>query len=129
MGCCACGAESAPVVLGFIAVQCFACGALGFLWEVSGSENKIVGLKEKAMKTTFVFPFERLTVWHEAKEYAHLIYNLTRKFPDSERFGLTSQMRRAAISVQSNLAEGSSRLSKIEQARFTDSLLQPNGGF
>jgi four helix bundle protein len=43
---------------------------------------------------------------------------LTKKFPDAERFGLTSQMRRAAVSICSNIAEGSSRISKKDQSHF-----------
>jgi four helix bundle protein len=52
-----------------------------------------------------MFPFENLETWPKAMEFADLIYKLTRKFPDDERFGLTSQMRRAAVSISSNVAE------------------------
>ena len=45
---------------------------------------------------------------------------LTRTFPDEERFGLTNQMRRAAVSISSNLAEGCSRSSKVDYARFVE---------
>jgi four helix bundle protein len=62
--------------------------------------------------------FEKLEVWREAIAFADMIYQLTRNFPDAERFGLTSQMRRAAVSISSNLAEGSSRLSRTDFARF-----------
>jgi four helix bundle protein len=55
----------------------------------------------------FSFNFEKLDVWREAIQFANLIYQLTSKFPEQERFGLTNQMRRAAVSVSSNLAEGS----------------------
>jgi four helix bundle protein len=64
--------------------------------------------------------FEKLTVWDRAIDFADSVYLATRKFPDDERFGLTSQMRRAAVSVSSNLAEGSSRASKIDFARFVE---------
>ena len=65
-----------------------------------------------------MFNFEKLEVWHEAIEFADQIYILTRSFPDSERFGLANQMRRAAVSISSNIAEGSSRSSKSDFARF-----------
>ena len=48
------------------------------------------------------------------------VYSLTKGFPDSERFGLTSQMRRAAVSVSSNVAEGSARISDADFARFIE---------
>jgi four helix bundle protein len=67
-----------------------------------------------------MFNFEKLEVWQRAIEFSDLIYSLTRAFPDEERFGLTSQMRRAAISISSNIAEGSSRLSSSDFARFVE---------
>ncbi len=67
-----------------------------------------------------MFPFEKLETWHKAIAFADLVYTITRKFPDDERFGLTSQMRRAAVSVSSNIAEGTSRFSKVDYARFIE---------
>jgi four helix bundle protein len=67
-----------------------------------------------------MFKFEKLMVWQRAVEYADLTYSLTRSFPADERFGLTSQMRRAAVSVSSNIAEGSSRNSNVDFARFVE---------
>src|SRR3954466_11909225 len=67
-----------------------------------------------------MFNFEKLEVWQRAIEFSDLIYSLTRAFPDEERFGLTSQMRRAAVSISSNIAEGSSRLSSSDFARFVE---------
>ena len=67
-----------------------------------------------------MFNFEKLEVWHEAVNFADLVYVLTRTFPDVERFGLTAQMRRAAVSISSNLAEGSSRSSRVDFARFVE---------
>jgi four helix bundle protein len=52
----------------------------------------------------FTFNFEKLDVWQEAIQFANLIYEITTKFPERERFGLTNQMRRAAVSISSNLA-------------------------
>jgi four helix bundle protein len=67
-----------------------------------------------------MFNFEKLKAWHKGIEFAELIYGLTKDFPDAERFGLTSQMRRAAVSVSANLAEGSSRTSLIDHSRFVE---------
>ena len=67
-----------------------------------------------------MFNFERLDVWQEAIQFADLMYELTGDFPGEERFGLTSQMRRAAVSISSNLAEGSSRISRTDFARFVE---------
>jgi four helix bundle protein len=67
-----------------------------------------------------MFNFEKLEVWHKAIDYADLVYSVTRMFPGDERFGLTNQMRRAAVSISSNIAEGTSRHSKIDFARFVE---------
>jgi four helix bundle protein len=67
-----------------------------------------------------MFGFEKLEVWHRAVEYAGTIYDITRTFPEEERFGLTSQLRRAAVSISSNIAEGSSRSSRIDFNRFIE---------
>jgi len=67
-----------------------------------------------------MFNFEKLETWHDAIAFADLVYQLTRKFPDEERFGLTNQMRRAAVSISSNIAEGCSRSSRMDYARFVE---------
>lgn len=67
-----------------------------------------------------MFNFEKLDVWNEAIEFADQIYRITRTFPADERFGLTAQMRRAAVSVSSNIAEGSSRSSRNDFGRFVE---------
>jgi four helix bundle protein len=67
-----------------------------------------------------MFHFEKLEVWQKAIDFADLVYVDTRSFPSDERFGLTNQMRRAAVSISSNLAEGSSRHSKPDFARFVE---------
>src|SRR5213079_714940 len=67
-----------------------------------------------------MFNFEKLDVWQEAIKFADLVYELTGDFPGEERFGLTNQMRRAAVSISSNLAEGSSRASRTDFARFVE---------
>lgn len=53
-------------------------------------------------------------------QFADLVYELTGDFPNDERFGLTNQMRRAAVSISSNLAEGGSRVSRIDFSRFVE---------
>jgi len=65
------------------------------------------------------FPHEKLDVWQVAKSFAREVYVLTSTFPREERFGLVDQMRRAGISVMSNLAEGSGRTSSKDQAHFS----------
>lgn len=67
-----------------------------------------------------MFNFEKLETWHEAITFADVVYQLTRGFPAEERFGLTNQMRRAAVSISSNLAEGCSRSSRPDYARFVE---------
>jgi len=67
-----------------------------------------------------MFTFEKLDVWQKAIDFADLVYNHTRNFPTDERFGLTNQMRRAAVSISSNIAEGTSRVSQTDFARFIE---------
>jgi four helix bundle protein len=67
-----------------------------------------------------MFGFERLEVWQKAIDFADIVYRVTRAYPDDERFGLTNQMRRAAVSISSNIAEGSARFSKVDFARFVE---------
>ena len=68
----------------------------------------------------YMFNFEKLETWREAINFADLVYTSTRHFPDQEKFGLTNQLRRAAVSISSNLAEGSSRSSRPDFARFVE---------
>jgi four helix bundle protein len=63
-------------------------------------------------------PHERLDVWRDSMDLVEMIYRLSDGFPRSERFGLTPQLRRAAISVPSNIAEGAARRSTAEYLRF-----------
>ena len=67
----------------------------------------------------FEYSFERLEVWKESIELFKMIYDVTKSFPISEKYGLTSQLRRATVSISSNLAEGSSRMSNKDKAHFT----------
>ena len=62
--------------------------------------------------------FEELIIWQEARKFANNIYNLTKKYPQEEMYSLTSQMRRAAVSVMSNIAEGFDRRTTKEFISF-----------
>ena len=66
----------------------------------------------------FQFQFEKLKVWQEARELVALVYQLLERFPRNENYVLCDQLRRAAISVPSNIAEGSGRFSIKEQVHF-----------
>src|SRR5919108_3018481 len=72
------------------------------------------------MSNAVMFNFEKLDVWQKAIDFADLVYNQTRDFPSDERFGLTNQMRRAAVSISSNIAEGTARMSQTDFARFIE---------
>jgi len=72
------------------------------------------------METNRLFSFEKLNFWMELRTFIKDIYKITKQYPDEEKFGLTSQMRRSAISISSNLAEGTSRRTMKEQAHFTE---------
>lgn len=67
-----------------------------------------------------MFRFEKFDVWQKAADFASLVYRITAQFPDDERFGLTSQMRRASVSISSNIAEGCSRSSDKDFGRFVE---------
>ena|SRR3989344_7514072 len=64
--------------------------------------------------------FKELRVWQKAHELVLLIYKLTSEFPAEEKFGLTSQLRRAAVSIASNIAEGFKRTSNKVSENFYD---------
>jgi len=62
--------------------------------------------------------FEELTIWQEAREFTKRIYALTKRFPKEELYDLTSQIRRASVSIMSNIAEGFNRRSTKEFINF-----------
>jgi|ERR1043166_1079756 four helix bundle protein len=63
--------------------------------------------------------YKDLAVWQKARSFVKIVYQKTASFPQTEMYGLTNQMRRAAVSIPINLAEGTARFSKKEYARFT----------
>ena len=63
-------------------------------------------------------PHRRLDVWKKAIDFVTKIYKVTERFPETEKFGLVAQMRRAAISIPSNIAEGAARKSAKEFQQF-----------
>ena len=63
-------------------------------------------------------PHERLDVWRDAMDLVVAVYRFSSQFPESERFGLCSQIRRSAVSVPANIAEGAARRSRAEYLRF-----------
>lgn len=67
-----------------------------------------------------MFRFEKLDVWQLAIDFSDQIYRATREFPSEERFGLTNQLRRAAVSIAANIAEGSGRWSDRDFVRFIE---------
>ncbi len=69
------------------------------------------------MKT---YSFEKLQVWQDTHQFTKHVYILTKKIPADEKFGLTSQLRRAMISISCNIAEGTSRQSGKEKKRFIE---------
>jgi len=65
-----------------------------------------------------ILHFRQLDVWQEAHKLVLMVYKATKSFPRDERFGLVSQMRRAAVSVPANIAEGFKRRGLSDKTRF-----------
>lgn len=63
-------------------------------------------------------PHEKLEVWKKAVDFVVLIYEITKSFPSDEKFGLTSQIRRASVSIPANIAEGAARRTDKEFLQF-----------
>jgi four helix bundle protein len=60
----------------------------------------------------YTYSFEKLQVWHDARRLVKMVYQVTEQLPVAEKYGLISQMRRASVSVVSNIAEGTGRSTK-----------------
>lgn len=67
-----------------------------------------------------MYPYRKLDVWQLSYKLAIAVYQLTKKFPSDERYGLTAQLRRAAVSIPTNIAEGSKRASTKDYAHFVN---------
>ena len=67
----------------------------------------------------YTYGFERLEAWREAKDFTLSVYNMCSGFPKSEEYGLSSQLKRAAVSICSNLAESTTYNSKKHQAHYS----------
>ncbi|WP_196939953.1 four helix bundle protein [Sphingobacterium pedocola] len=68
-----------------------------------------------------IFYFEKLEVWQESRALVKELYLETKSFPVEEKFGLISQIRRAALSISANIAEGMSRGTEKDKARYQSS--------
>jgi len=66
----------------------------------------------------YTFYFEKLEVWQNARKFVKNIYQITEGFPTIEQFGITSQIRRASLSITANISEGFSRQTNKEKSRF-----------
>lgn len=66
----------------------------------------------------YVYSFEKLTAWQMSRQFAEALYSKNKNFPKEALFGITSQIRRAAISISCNLAEGSARFGDREKKRY-----------
>ncbi len=64
------------------------------------------------------YGFQRVIAWQKAHEFVLLVYKISKHFPEDERFGLTSQLRRAAVSIEANIAEGYREIGKADKLRF-----------
>jgi len=71
----------------------------------------------------YQFYFEKLDVWQRSRSLTKEVYLITSKFPDSERFGLISQLRRASSSIGANIAKGMHRNTNKDKARFLTKLM------
>ncbi len=69
-------------------------------------------------KQAFTYSFEKLEVWKLSRELNNFIYDITDQFPYKEEKNLTLQIRRASVSISSNIAEGSGKLSKKDYKRY-----------
>ena len=70
------------------------------------------------MGDALTYSFENVLAWQKAHAFVLLTYRVTRHFPEDEKFRLTSQFRRAAVSIEANIAEGYKKLSKADKLRF-----------
>ena len=82
------------------------------------SESRIQNPESKVGQRAPAKSFEQLIVWQKAHEFVLGVYQLTEDFPSKEVFGLTSQLRRAAISIPANIAEGFKKRGRADKGRY-----------
>lgn len=70
------------------------------------------------IENEYTYGFEKLEVWQQARRFNIFIYEIVDKFPGSERYNLSSQIRRSSVSIAANIAEGSSKFSKKDFNRY-----------
>lgn len=90
---------------------------MGVKVEVKVGVKKGVKMEDKRDKS-YSRSFKDLECWQKAHEFVKVVYQVTKKFPEDERFGLTSQFRRAAVSIAANICEGYKKLSRADKLRF-----------
>ena len=89
--------------------------------KIQTHENQIRVTRNPSLVTSHYTPMRThldLDVWKKSIQFVKKIYEITSKFPDTEKYGLTNQMRRCAVSIPSNIAEGAGRNSKKEFKQF-----------
>jgi four helix bundle protein len=82
------------------------------------NNNEIESIRAKNLKK--MHQFKELLIWQKSRSFCSEIYTITSTFPNDEKFGLTNQLRRASVSIPSNIAEGSSRNSNKDFSRFLE---------
>jgi len=87
---------------------------------VSSAHSKETSAERHSTPLTRRFRFERIEAWQLARALNKKVYAVTRQFPKEELFALTSQLRRASVSVSSNIAEGAGRNSDVDFAHFLE---------
>jgi len=89
-------------------------------WEILNLSQKIrvLSIVKKIMNNQPAKTFQDLIVWQKAHQFVLSVYRLTQNFPSSETYGLTSQLRRASVSVPANIAESFKRKTLAEKIRF-----------
>ena len=70
------------------------------------------------MENSYSHSFKDLECWQQAHEFVKEVYAVTKHFPEDERYGLTSQFRRAAVSIAANICEGYRKISQADKLRF-----------
>ena len=81
---------------------------------------EVEGREPNGQNKGMQFRFEKLEIWHEARAINRVIYGIAREFPKHEIFAMTSQIRRATVSISANIAEGSGRNSDRDFAHFLE---------